>query len=225
MSFTDQLWEQITPIYDAILAHPFISELSEGRLPREKFLFYMKQDTLYLSDFCRALALTGVHSANNEQMHQFLEFATNVIRVERQLHEQFYERYNTEMDVQKSPACFSYTNFIRSTASTRDNAVAVAALLPCFWIYREVGMHIFEHSAPDNPYQDWIDTYVGEEFRESVEKAIAITNKAASREDEKRKQEMKRAFVRASQMEWMFWDSAYRQEQWPQKPSDSLPVS
>jgi len=26
---------------------------------------------------------------------------------------------------------------------------------------------------------------------------------------------MRRAFLRCTQFEWMFWDSAYKQERWP----------
>ncbi|NKN80684.1 thiaminase II, partial [Weissella cibaria] len=59
MTFPDRLWKRIEPIYEATLAHPFIRGLTDGTLPRDTFLFYLKQDTLYLSDFTRALALAG----------------------------------------------------------------------------------------------------------------------------------------------------------------------
>lgn len=220
MSFSTQLWDRITPIYDAILEQPFIKELSEGTLPQETFLFYMQQDTLYLSDYSRALALAGIRSNDNEQMQQFLDFATNAISAERELHKKYYDRFDASQKEEKSPTCFSYTNFLLSTANMQDNAVSVAALLPCFWIYQEVGMHIIKQSAPDNPYQDWIDTYAGEEFKEGVEKAIAITNNLAEGETKERRRQMQNAFIRSSQLEWMFWDSAYRKESWAQQPAE-----
>lgn len=224
MKFTDNLWNEIEPIYDAILELPFIRELTAGTLSEEIFLFYLKQDTLYLADYSRALSLAGIRSDSNEQARQFLNFATNAIDVERKLHGEFYEQLDAGTQLHKSPSCFSYTNFLLATATMKDNAVAIAALLPCFWIYREVGLHIYENAAPDNPYQDWIDTYAGEEFNEGVEKAIAITDRVAEEEPESRRDQMTHAFVRSSQLEWKFWDSAYKMEQWKHQPKNAIPA-
>ncbi|WP_138432051.1 thiaminase II [Fodinibius saliphilus] len=224
MEFTDKLWQEIEPIYDHILELPFIKELTDGTLSEEVFTFYLKQDTLYLSDYSRALSLAGIRSDSNEQARQFLNFATNAIDVERELHGEFYEKLDAGSPLQKSPSCFAYTNYLLATATMRDNAIAIAALLPCFWIYREVGLHIYEHAALENPYQDWINTYAGEKFNDSVEKAIAITNRVAEEEPNRRRKQMIHAFVRSSQMEWKFWDSAYEMEQWPRQPKNAVPA-
>lgn len=215
MKFTERLWNRIEPIYYAVLEHPFIVELAEGTLPEEVFLFYLKQDTLYLADFSRALSMAGIRADTTEQMFDFFRFAGETVTVERQLHESFYEKHGVKMDVSKSPSCFAYTNFLLATAAVKDNAVNIAALLPCFWIYREVGMEIYKKASDENPYKHWIDTYAGEEFNRSVSRAIEITDEVARSESESRKVEMEQAFVRSTQLEWMFWDSAYRQEQWP----------
>ena len=215
MKFTDELWASIEHIYDAILDLPFIKELTKGTLPEDIFIFYLKQDTLYLAEFSRALSLAGIRSDSTKQMYDFLHFASRAVVVEQQLHQNFYEEYGTEMNPEKSPSCFAYTNFLLSTAATKDNAVNIAALLPCFWIYRKVGMEIYKNAADDNPYQDWIDTYAGEEFEESVDRAIAITNDVAADESEERLEQMKQAFIKSTELEWMFWNSAYQKEQWP----------
>lgn len=215
MTFTNTLWEEITPVYEKILELPFNNELMKGSLDEEIFAFYMKQDALYLTDFSRALAIAGTKSNSAEELKDFLDFATGAIVVERALHDSFLKRFDTFIDVDKSPACFSYTNFLLSTAATEDYPVIVAALLPCFWIYREVGLFIHERSADNNPYQEWIDTYAGEDFSESVDRAIEITDLAAGQSSEVVKTRMKKAFIDSSRLEWMFWDSAYRIEQWP----------
>tara|TARA_B100000424_G_C22672772_1_gene369118 strand:+ start:44 stop:358 length:315 start_codon:yes stop_codon:yes gene_type:complete len=93
---------------------------------------------------------------------------------------------------------------------------ALAAVLPCFTIYKEIGDYIQENQTnkADNPYQDWIDTYGGEEFATSVNNAVAITNRYAENAPEEVLQKMKTAFIKASKLEWMFWDSAYNKETW-----------
>ncbi len=215
MKFTKTLWNEISPVYSAILKLPFNRELAEGTLDREKFSFYIKQDTLYLSDFARALAITGTKSHSVPEFMEFLDFAKGAIVVERALHDSFLKRFDTHIDVDKSPACFSYTHFLLSAAALDDYPVAVAALLPCFWIYREVGHHIYKESVNNNPYQDWIDTYAGEDFSKSVDSAIRITDQAAEHSSTSIRSRMLQAFVYSTKLEWMFWDSAYNTEQWP----------
>jgi thiaminase/transcriptional activator TenA len=48
-----------------------------------------------------------------------------------------------------------------------------------------------------------------------VRKVIAISDEVAGAASPTVRDGMMRAFVRASQLEWMFWDSAWRLERWP----------
>jgi thiaminase/transcriptional activator TenA len=93
--------------------------------------------------------------------------------------------------------------------------VGMAAVLPCFWIYKKIGDYILEIQNKDNnPYQDWISTYAGEEFGLLVDKAIAICDEAAQNSTPAQQQLMTQAFITASRLEFAFWDSAYRLEKW-----------
>ena len=91
----------------------------------------------------------------------------------------------------------------------------VAAILPCFWIYHDVGTRIARHTVADNFYQPWIDTYAAPGFAESVQDVIRITDRAAAAAGDAERHAMARAFIRSAQYEWLFWDSAYRLEAWP----------
>ena len=93
--------------------------------------------------------------------------------------------------------------------------VVLAALLPCFWIYAEVGRHIHATASADNPYQDWIDTYAGEAFHEAVRQVCHTLDEVAGTVDALTRERMHQAFEMASHLEWMFWDSAWRTEEWP----------
>ena len=214
MTFTKILWDRISEIYEAIINHPFNRELAQGTLPEEKFKFYIKQDALYLVDFSRALAIVGSKALLPQRILDFLDFAKDGLIVERALHDAYFRRFDVTLDLAQAPGCFAYTNYLIATASHRSFEEAVAALLPCFWIYREVGMHIVGQSVPDNPYQLWIDTYAGEEFGVAVERAIEITEEVASGTTEGVRLRMAEAFVLSSRLEWMFWDSAYQMEPW-----------
>ncbi|MBC7234877.1 MAG: TenA family protein, partial [Chloroflexi bacterium] len=181
----------------------------------ERFRFYIQQDALYLADFGRALAILGGRSTAPERMLAFVRFAEGAIVVERALHQEYFRLFGIDrpMTVQP-PSCFAYTNFLLATVAVRSYEEGIAALLPCFWIYRQVGIHIHAQAAAGNPYQRWIDTYAGEEFGRLVEQAIAITDQVAEETGAALREAMKTAFVTSSRLEWMFWDSAYRLESW-----------
>ena len=150
---------------------------------------------------------------------QFAKAAEGAIVVERALHGSFFEQYRITPAIfaqtPLSPACHHYVSYLIATAYAEPYEVVLGALLPCFWIYAEVGRDIHARAAPANPYQAWIDTYAGEEFHAAVRAVIAATDEVAAGASPALRARMHDAFTRATQLEWVFWDSAYRLEAWP----------
>ena len=85
-SFSAQLWDGISDIYSAILAHPFLSGLTDGTLPEESFAFYVIQDALYLRDYARALAAVGSRAPTAGATRMFAGHAADAIAAELELH-------------------------------------------------------------------------------------------------------------------------------------------
>ena len=214
MSFSKSAWTAIEEIYQSIIEHPFNQELAQGTLAKEKFQFYMKQDSLYLVDFARALAIAASKATTPDDLVLLLDFSKGAILAERGLHEFYFDHYGIQLDVCKAPGCFSYTNFLISTATHSSYEESLAVLLPCFWIYREVGIHIHNNAAEKNPYQKWIDTYSGDEFQAIVQNAIDLTDRVAEGANTEQTKRMLEAFVGSTRLEGTFWDSAYRLEKW-----------
>jgi thiaminase (transcriptional activator TenA) len=219
MSFSQEAWQRIAPLYGEILNLPFNRELAAGTLSRERFTFYMLQDAHYLTYFARALAVTAARAPDNDALIQFAGSAREAVVVERALHEGFFKEYGISAAeaaaAEPSPTCAHYTHYLLGVAYNAPYEVSVAALLPCFWIYGEVGKHLLATAAASNPYQAWIDTYADEAFAEGVRSVIAIGDQMATAASPTIRDQMFRAFVRAAQLEWMFWDSAWRLERWP----------
>ena len=65
------------------------------------------------------------------------------------------------------------------------------------------------------PYNKWIDTYAGPEFEGSVVKMLGIVEAAAS-DSPSNVTAMEQAFVKGCELEFGFWDSAWRLEEWHQ---------
>ncbi len=215
MKWTDKTWTQIEPIYQKIIKMPFIEELQRGTLPLEKFQFYMGQDSFYLENFARSLALIGARAHRVSHALDFIRFAEGAIVVEKALHDSYFKEFGLNQRGSIEPTTHHYINFLKSTSALDQVEVAMAAVLPCFWIYQEVGDSIYKNQlSEDNPYQKWIDTYAGKEFKELVIKAINICDSVAENCSPQQQERMTQAFVEASKLEFMFWDSAYQLKTW-----------
>jgi thiaminase (transcriptional activator TenA) len=217
--FSDSAWQRTARLRAAIDALPFNTELAAGTLSRERFQGYIVQDALYLGQYSRVLALAGVKAPDGATLQAFGRCALEAVAVEQALHERYLQEFGIDparlTDAEPSPDCLGYTSFLLATAYHAPWEVLVAALLPCFWIYWDVGSRIARHAAANNPYRAWIDTYADEGFGEAVRMVIGITDRAASGTTSAVQEHMMTAFVRSTQYEWLFWDGAYQQRGWP----------
>lgn len=215
MKWRERALQRVKPIYNQILNMPFNTELSNGTLPKEKFIFYLAQDAYYLLEFGRTLSAISGRMQNADLVMAFAAFSTGAIFAERNLHESYFVEFGLASDVQPTPSTLLYTSYILSQAAYANIEIAVAAILPCFWIYKAVGDHIFaQQNGSKNPYKRWIDMYAGVEFAAVVEKAIDITDELAAQANAVTQQKMLDAFEMATRLEWMFWNSAYKLEKW-----------
>ncbi len=216
-TFTQEAWTSIdSTIYKNILELDFVKELMQGSLNKETFEFYIKQDKLYLQEFGRILTILSSKLQDIGESSKFLVYAKDIMDVERELHEEFLDLFKADKNLEASPSCLLYTGYLHTIVNTSSLNVVLASILPCFWIYQEVGAYILKHqNKENNVYQSWIDTYGSSEYEAVVHDVIAICNKHAKSASKDEKTQMLKAFYKASQMEWLFWDSAYKKEKWP----------
>lgn len=217
-TFSQQLWQENEALYQATLNLPFNQELANGTLPKQAFIHYVIQDAHYLLAYGRALAICAAKAYDAEDVILFSESAKVAIVVERSLHNGFMQEFGiSQQDFLNTPlslACHHYNSFLISMAYSESYPVVLASLLPCFWIYAQVGKDIFEKSVANNPYQAWVDTYAGEDFHQVVQQVINVVDKVAATCDEYTLNKMRQAYTMAAKLEWLFWDSAYKIEQW-----------
>ena len=214
-SITNELWQQAEPIFRTTLGHPFLKGLEDGTLPREKFRYYMRQDALYLGQFGAALKILAARTMNKEQAAFFTKGANNAVSTEALLHKRHFtpdELARTEM----APTNTAYVNHMLANAATGSLAEGIAAVLPCYWIYWEVGRELKRRGAksPDAEYQRWMDQYSSDAFGASVTKIRAIMDAEAARLSPTERAKVGKIFLRGVRYEYMFWDMAWRQEEW-----------
>ncbi|AIL66040.1 Thiaminase-2 [Rickettsiales bacterium Ac37b] len=212
MNHSDRAWNFSSKIIDLIKSHPFNQELMRGVLPKDKFSYYIQQDAIYLKEYSRSLAILA-SKMPAEYISHFLRYASNAFIVEQTIIHKFfqenlnlYKPYNAQ---ELSPATFSYTNYLLQVCSIQPVEVGIAAILPCFWIYYEVGSYVAKNSSKKNRYKRWIDNYSGEDFLESVNEVIEIYNIMADKASSDIQQKMLNAFYNSSCLEWHFWNDSY----------------
>lgn len=215
-TFTQEAWSSIDKkLYKNILNLDFIKELMSGTLEKETFEFYVKQDKLYLKEFARILSMIAAKLPDTKTSSMFLVYAKDMMDIERALHEEFLDLFKADDSLEASPSCLLYTGYLHSILNTSSLAVVIASILPCFWIYQEVGNYILKNQSKEfNQYQSWIDTYSDDEYEVVVNDIRAICDTFATKASKEEYQEMLNAFTKASQMEYLFWDSAYKKEKW-----------
>jgi thiaminase/transcriptional activator TenA len=214
-----RLWAGIDDIYGAILAHPFIAGLTDGSLEREAFRFYVVQDAHYLREYARALSVAAARAPTEVDIAMFSEHAAGAIAVERTLHESFFTEFGmSEEEVSGTPMAptnLAYTSYLLASAYGGSFPETVAAVLPCYWIYWEVGKALLERGSPDPLYERWIETYGGEEFADVVRQVLALTDRLGPLLGPAHETRLHERFRTTSRYEWMFWEMGYRQERWP----------
>jgi thiaminase (transcriptional activator TenA) len=216
--FSGELWGHITGIYQAILAHPFVIGLADGSLPRESFEYYVIQDALYLRKYAQALAAVASRAADPTETEMFARHAAGIVAVEMSLHESLLADLDIDPRLaaaaEEAPTTLAYTSYLLA-ACGGSYAEGVGAVLPCYWIYWEVGKHLLERGSPDPRYQRWIDTYGADEFGDEVREVIAVIDRRGREIAPIERERIRRHFVATSRYEWMFWDMGYRREAWP----------
>lgn len=219
MSFCDTIWDEVAPLRRAILDQPFLAELADGSLDQESFRHYIVQDSLYLAEYARVLAIAAARAPTAAARLEFSDGAKVAVQVEEALHQAFFAQFGVTSQVahasEASPACLGYTGYLASLAATRSYEELIAGILPCFWVYWEVGCAIKPRATTPNPYAAWIDTYAAPAFGEATLRVRALVDEAAANATPAILCAMAAAFRNATRYEWMFWDSAYRRLNWP----------
>ena len=213
-SFSEQLKAEVEPIWRKIFAHPFLKEIKTGTLPLEKFQYYLGQDYLYLEGFARTIALAMSKTTDSQTLEAL--YRRVFTPIERPLHSRLLTAARlSEADVQRarpSPTNTAYVNHMLRTASQHGLGPTAAALLPCPWTYHELRHELGQSEHP--LYGQWTGFYVSGALEESVDAWRGFVDTAAAEAGPAEQDAMREAFMTSSRYEYMFWDMAYRMEEW-----------
>lgn len=219
MTFTDDLARVADPIWAATADHPMVVQLGDGTLDPERFEYWVRQDYVYLQEYCRLFAFGAARAPDLDRLQTFATLLESTVSDEMDLHRQYAAEFGIdEAELEAtgpSPTTRAYTDFLVRTAATGTFGDLVAALLPCMWGFNETAERLATDGLPeDDRYAEWIRTYTSDDFAElTVWCKDLMDNVAvdASADDIARYRDV---FQTSARYEYRFWDAAWRREGW-----------
>lgn len=230
MSLAQSLRWEAEAVYQAIRCHPFVEGIAHGNLPPEAAVFYVQQDVQYLSTYARVFALAISQAESLGQMKLLADRMTVLFDGELPPHGSLcraaqvsFAEVTRVLPVQ-APAAHHYAQHMIASGSHGVLAETVATVLPCHWVYADLGRDLMEAVRPDghHPFYDWITFYAGSPMREGLNQLCQLLDESARAVP---REVIARAFHVSFQMEYRFFDMAWRQEQWDKLvPSEGGPT-
>lgn len=196
----EQWWTRIAGIRADIDELPFIRALADGSLERTAFLDYLAQDALYLGEYARVLAEAARLAPSREEQAFWAGGAHGAIAGEMQLHSAWLNTAPGSAGIAPNAVTTAYLDHLRSAGYRGDYDELIAAVLPCYWLYTDLGARLrrgdFGAYArdPEHPYASWLQTYADEAFVRATDEAIGHVIRRACAASEQTRARMLRAF-------------------------------
>ena len=216
---TAALWRQTADLRADIDELDFVRALGSGSLDRESFEFYLAQDALYLRDYSRALARASELAPTVHEQAFWAKSAHGALAAELELHKGRLPAA-TAAGQQVLPGSVT-RGYLRHLLGSRTSSPAgdseygrlVGAVLPCFWIYADVGARLLKHHRPDHPYADWLATYGDPGFTRDTREAVHILEAVLERSGDETRAVIHRAFSESTRWEHAFFAAGSRELQ------------
>lgn len=198
----DRWWDDAAGVRAAIDDLAFVRSLGDGTLDADHFRTYLEQDALYLRDYARCLARASELAPTRAEQAFWAGGAHGALVTELDLHTRWLG--GEPQDVPTSATTAAYLDHLRAAGD--DYATLVAAVLPCYWIYQDVGERLAARNHPSHPYAAWLGTYADDAFADATREAVAILRRAAAAADRATRDRMAAAFRAACEHELAFFD-------------------
>jgi thiaminase (transcriptional activator TenA) len=219
-AFYREIRQKADSLWQAIFDHPFVKGIGDGSLSRDRFEFFLKQDYVYLIDFCRVFALARAKARDLKDMETFAALLNATLNTEMELHRKTCAAFGIpaqELEkTRKSMITTAYTDLLVRTCHEGGLSDILAVLLPCVCGYSEIGQKLKSRGAPDNRfYRDWIDTYSSREFADLADRLIEKMNEHAKDAIARHREYWYRLYETSTRFEYLFFDMSWKKEQWP----------
>ncbi|RLP68609.1 bifunctional hydroxymethylpyrimidine kinase/phosphomethylpyrimidine kinase [Mycetocola reblochoni] len=174
---TSSWWRDTETVRRQTERGAFVRALADGSLAPERFDAYLAQDAIYLDGYADVLAAAALTAPDDQERAFWADAAVQCRDAEMQLH---LSRLSGRAAARPWPTTVAYLDHLRTAVATGSHLRVSAAVLPCYWVYRDIGLLLHEARHPAHPYDDWLATYGDAGFDEATERAIGYAERAAA---------------------------------------------
>ncbi|EAL0079887.1 thiaminase II [Campylobacter coli] len=210
-----RLIEVNSQIWDEYLHHEFVKKLENGSLKEENFLFYLKQDYIYLIHYAKCYARLALNAKNAEELRFAMKFQNYIIEGEIELHKSILklgidaDKLNVK---DESLTNIAYTRYMLSVGESGDFLDMLVALSACAIGYGYIGAEIYKRldkeKLQNHPYKEWILTYSSDEFQNEIKEFEDFLNSYTQKISQEKFENLSEIFYNVVRLESAFWEHA-----------------
>ncbi|HED6631287.1 TPA: thiaminase II [Campylobacter coli] len=210
-----RLIEANSQIWDEYLHHEFVKKLENGSLKEENFLFYLKQDYIYLIHYAKCYARLALNAKNAEELRFAMKFQNYIIEGEIELHKSILklgidaDKLNVK---DESLTNIAYTRYMLSVGESGDFLDILVALSACAIGYGYIGAEIYKRldkeKLQNHPYKEWILTYSSDEFQNEIKEFEDFLNSYTQKISQEKFENLSEIFYNVVRLESAFWEHA-----------------
>lgn len=200
---------------EALIRHPFLTDAFAGTLEKSVFVEYLCQNILYLEHYARCLDRLGKCLAKmpsfEDDANNLAVWAEETVALRSWTIEYVSALTGKAVDatgITALPELLTYRNFEVRYVNQPEPAIAMAALLPCFWAWDEFGRALRPKAhLQGNPFKNWVEGMGSDAASVSARKAVDLADRLSLKLGTADRQLMTDVFVAGSWMEWQLFDA------------------
>ena len=215
MKLSNELRSEHQGLWEKMVGHPFVVEMGDGTLSRERFQRYMEQDYLLVMEFARVLALGIAKAPDIDMRKRLADFVAAVLGEGRDFfRSNMPQMGRTDAEIEALsplPTCLSFSNYMLTTAYD-GNFYDILTVLYCLEAtYLDLRQRLVQGGAleRDSSYKGWIEIHA------SLVDFVAWLTDRVDEAPEHEREKMRRIAAECLGYEVLFWDMAYDGEVWP----------
>ncbi|MBZ7932895.1 TenA family protein [Campylobacter molothri] len=200
-------------IWNAYIQHNFVKQLENETLSKEQFLFYLKQDYIYLINYSKCYARLALNANTVEELRFAIKFQNYTLEGELELHKSIFNLgidINNFNEKDESLINIAYSRYILSVGENGDFLDMLIALSACAIGYGYIGNEIYKNISQEklqnHPYKEWILTYSSQEFQTTVKEFEDFVNSYSNQISEEKFKKLNSIFRNVVRLEIAFWE-------------------
>ncbi len=214
VSFCATQLARIRPLWERMLAHPFLRDTRDGTIPDERFAVWMRQDYLFVE---AAIPFIAALIAKAPREH-WEPLAGVITALEKEL-KLFQERAEAVgVSLRGAPPSFTnhaYIQFLMATAHRGSYAEGYTVLYTAEKAYHDSWKVVQAGIDRSSKWYPFVENWAGESFAQYVAYLEQQLDLLAAQAGPAERASMAEYFELTTKYEIAFWEMAATGEEWP----------